>query len=426
MSAFLFLRRIGTVSGLFILLFAAGLPIETHANGDRVTTHRDERGWKLEVNGEPFYIKGVVWSYSPRGENHSYDLWSESDEFIRKVIDYDFGLMKAAGVNAIRSFTMIPPEWVTYVYREHGIMTVVNPLLGRYGHAVDGEWVPVTDYSEPATRETLKRDTLEIVRKYKDVPGVLMFALGNESNYGLSWSSYEIENLPSGEQDAAKARYLYSLFNEVIAAGKAVDPDHPFTIVNGDTQYIRLIAELCSELDLFGANVYRGRSFTNLWVQVDRELDLPVVLFEFGSDAFNARTGREDQRAQALILKDQWREMYAKAYGNGAEGNSVGGFVFEWRDEWWKYRQTERLDVHDQTASWANQAYLFDWVAGRNNMNEEWFGITALGLPNADGVYEAHPRLAYEVLSDVFAINPYEASPTEIDAVFEAIETQHR
>ena len=61
-----------------------------------------------------------------------------------------------------------------------------------------------------------------------------MFALGNESNYGLSWSSFEIENLPVGEQHEAKARFLYSLFNEAMAAGKAIDPNHPFTIVNGD------------------------------------------------------------------------------------------------------------------------------------------------------------------------------------------------
>ncbi|HSN71187.1 MAG TPA: hypothetical protein VLT59_06750, partial [Steroidobacteraceae bacterium] len=288
-----FLRRNGLAGGLLTVLFALGLPLDGHAQADKVTTYKDERGWKLQVNGEDFYIKGIVWGYSPRGQNYTYNLWGESDDFIRKVLDYDFGLMKAAGVNAIRSFTMIPPQWVTYIYREHGIMTVINPLMGRYGYTIGGKWVPFTDYSDPLTRETLKRDTLEIVRQYKDVPGVLMFAFGNESNYGLSWSSFEIENLPEGEQNTAKARYLYSLFNEVIAAGKAIAPNHPFTIVNGDIQYIDLIAELVPELDILGSNVYRGPSFTNLWEQVDAKLDLPVVFFEFGSDAFNARAFEE-------------------------------------------------------------------------------------------------------------------------------------
>ncbi|MEJ2523302.1 MAG: hypothetical protein P8080_10575 [Gammaproteobacteria bacterium] len=405
-------------AGLLAVAVLLGAPGVSHAQADTVTTYQDENGWKLKVNGEDYYVKGVVWGYSPRGQNYTYNLWGESDDFIRKVLDYDFGLMRAAGINTIRSFTTIPPEWVTYIYREHGIMTVINPLMGRYGYNIDGKWVPFVDYSDPATRDTLKRDMVEIVEQFKDVPGVLMFAFGNESNYGLSWSSFEIENLPEGEQNVAKARYLYSLFEEVMAAGQAVAPNQPFTIVNGDIQYLDLIAEYCKSMDLLGVNAYRGPSFTDLWARVDQELDLPVVFFEFGSDAFNARRLEEDQLSQALLLKNQWQEIYNKSYGNGEEGNALGGFVFEWRDEWWKYLQTENLDIQDTHASWSNQGYLFDWAEGRNNMNEEWFGITALGLPNSDGVYEARPRMAYDVLAEVFSMDPYDASKAEINAMF--------
>jgi len=234
-----------------------------------------------------------------------------------------------------------------------------------------------------------------------------MFAFGNESNYGLSWSSFEIENLPEGEQNEAKAHYLYTLFNEVLTEGKKLAPNLPFTIVNGDLQYIDLIAELMPNLDLLGTNSYRGKSFASLWADVEKKLDLPVLFFEFGSDAFNAREFAEDQVAQAVILRDQWKEMYNKAAGNNEEGNSIGGFVFEWRDEWWKYRQTENLDQQDNNASWSNQAYMFDWAEGKDNMNEEWFGITALGMPNADGVYTARPRAAYDVLSKIWHMDPY-------------------
>ena len=298
---------------------------------DVATTYKDENGWKLQVNGDDFYIKGIVWGYSPRGQNYSYNLWGESDDFIRKVLDYEFSLLQAAGVNAIRSFNFMPPKWVTYVYKEYGIMTVINPLMGRYGATIGGKWVPFVDYSDEFTRAALKAEALSYVDQYKDVPGVMMFAFGNESNYGLSWSSFEIENLPEGEQNTAKARYLYSLFEEVIASGKKIAPDKLFSIVNGDIQYIDLIAELVPSLDVLGSNVYRGRSFTDIWARVDEKLDLPLVFFEFGSDAFDALAAREDEYAQAAILKDQWREMYHKAYGNGDEGNAIGGFVFQWR-----------------------------------------------------------------------------------------------
>ena len=133
----------------FTLIICAPFASQVQA-ADVVTTHKDESGWKLQVNGDDYYIKGVVWGYTPRNQNYTYNLWGESDDFIRKVLDYDFGLMKAAGINTIRSFAMIPPEWVTYVYKEHGIMTVINPLMGRYGYTVGGRWVPFTDYSDRA------------------------------------------------------------------------------------------------------------------------------------------------------------------------------------------------------------------------------------------------------------------------------------
>jgi len=408
MAGISFFKRIKHVGSMLIasLLLSIAFAAQVQA-ADVVTTVKDVDGWKLQVNGDDYYIKGVVWSYSPRNQNYTYNLWGESDDFIRKVLDYEFGLMKAAGINTIRSFAMIPPEWVTYIFKEHGIRTVINPLMGRYGYNVGGRWIPNVDYSDELTRATLLTDMMEYVNQYKNTPGILMFAFGNESNYGLSWSSFEIENLPEGEQNTAKARYLYSLFNDVVTEGKKIAPNLPFTIVNGDIQYIDLIAELMPDLELLGTNAYRGKSFTGLWADVDQKLDIPVLLFEFGSDAFNARNFAEDQVAQAMLLRDQWKEMYNKAAGNNEEGNSIGGFVFEWRDEWWKYLQIENLDKQDTNASWSNQAYPFDWAEGKNNMNEEWFGIVALGLPNSDGVYTARPRAAYDMLSEVWHMDPY-------------------
>ena len=409
--------------GFLICVALAGAAVPA---ADVVTTTRDQDGWRLLVNGQDYYVKGVVWGYSPRGENYAYDLWGEPDDLVRAVLDYEFTLMKTAGINAIRSFALIPPRWVSYVYREYGIMTIINPLMGRYGATIDGHWVPVVDYADPVTRRTLKAEALEIVSEYQNVPGVLMFALGNESNYGLSWSGFEIQDLPEGEQHAEQARYLYSLFNETIRDGKTIAPDVPFTIVNGDIQYIDLIEELMPDLDLLGVNAYRGPGFTSLWKVVDEKLDLPVVLFEFGSDAFDALEGREDQLAQARLLKSQWQEMYNNAWGNSEEGNSIGGFVFEWRDEWWKYLQDENLDVHDTHASWSNQGYLFDWAEGRNNMNEEWFGITALGRRNADGVYTARPRAAYYVLSEIWALDPYECNKAARNEIIDGIDVKRR
>jgi len=407
---------------MFLAVFYPSYAAAAH----KVTTYKDEQGWKLKVDGKDMYVKGLVWGYSPKGENFNYNLWGQSDEFIMKVLDHDFTLMKDAGVNSIRAFSNIPPKWITYIYEQYGIMTAVNPLMGRYGANIDGTWVPQTDYSDPRTREVLVAEIEEVVRTYKDTPGVLMYALGNESNYGLEWSAdFEIENLPTGEAHAAKAVFLYTLFQEAIAAGKKIDPDRPFTIVNGDIQYMDLIKEYVTDLDILGSNVYRGNGFTSLWKDVEEALGLPVLFFEFGADAFNSKNFAEDQAAQASFLRAQWQEMYNKSYGNGQEGNSIGGYVFEFRDEWWKYKQTENLDKHDRTASWANGGYTYDYVEGQNNMNEEWWGIARLGDPDSNGVYVAEPRAAYYVLSEIWKIDPYKYKTESINTDIRNIDLEY-
>ena len=331
MAKFVNMNWINNISVILFALIFISASLNVHAkSADIVTTYKDDKGWKIQVSGKDHYVKGVVWGYTPRGENYTYSLWNKSEKHIREVLDHEFTLMKAANINTIRAFSTIPPKWVTYAYEEYGIMTAINPLMGRYGLNINGVWTPQTNYADPLTRQILIAEVAEIVKKYKGVPGVIMVALGNESNYGLEWSAdFEIENLPEGEKHKEKAKYLYSLYHDVIKVGKEIDPDRLFSIVNGDLQYMDLIKEYVTNLDVLGSNVYRGIGFTDLWKRVDEELDLPVLFFEFGADAFNSKEFKEDQASQAIFLRGQWQEMYNKSYGNGQEGNSVGGFVFE-------------------------------------------------------------------------------------------------
>ena len=52
----------------------------------------------------------------------------------------------------------------------------------------------------------LKAEIAALVEEFEGTPGMLMWLLGNENNYGLSWSSFEIEALPEGERNSARAR----------------------------------------------------------------------------------------------------------------------------------------------------------------------------------------------------------------------------
>lgn len=368
----------------------------------------DASGQRLQVGGRDFLVKGVNWDYMPIGDNYSYDFWNQPDDMIRAALAREMGLLRAMGANSIRQYVGIPPRWVKYIYETYGIWTVLNHPLGRYGFTIDGVWHPVIDYSDPKMTGPIQADFLATVEKFKDTPGVLMWLLGNENNYGLSWKSFEIEALPVGERDAARAKHLYAFFGQVIDATHAADAARPVAMANGDVQYIDLIAQECKGLDIFGTNVYRGVSVRDLYDVVKTKLGKPVLFTEFGSDAFNARELREDQGMQARYLTGQWQEIHEMTAGKGRAENAIGGLVFQWSDGWWKFGQESRLDIHDTNASWPNGGYD-DFVPGMNNMNEEWWGICAKGPADGQGLYDLYPRAAYYTLQKVFGLDPYSA-----------------
>ena len=376
----------------------------------------DESGRKLQVDGKDYMVFGMNWGYMPIGENYMYNLWDHPDDVIEAALAREMPLLRDMGVNSIRQYVGIPPRWVQYIYENYGITTMLNHLVGRYGYTLDGTWIPSVDYSDPYFRESVMAEVVSLVEEYRDTPGVLMWLLGNENNYGLHWSSFEIEALPEGERDDARARYLYSLYSEITEEIKRADPEKLVAISNGDLQYIDIIAEECENLDILGTNVYRGISARDLFQEVKDKLGIPMVFTEFGADAYNAKEMREDQLMQAKYHIGQWEEIYEQSHGKGRVGNAIGGYIFQWSDGWWKFGQESRLDIHDTNASWPNGGYSEDFVQGENNMNEEWWGITAKGPPDHRTLYEIYPRAAYYALRQAFKLDPY-ASGTDIAAI---------
>ena len=395
---------------LYLLL---GLSFSLFAQADQVTIEQNDNGIKLLVNGKALMVNGMNWDYFPIGTNYSYSLWNQSDAFIKQALDHEMPLLKNMGVNAIRVYTGIQRKWIQYIYETYGIYTMLNHSFGRYGLTLDGAWVANTEYSDPRVIALLEKEVKELAAAYKDTPGLLLYLLGNENNYGLFWGGAETEDIPVEDRKSTeRARHMYKLFNSAAVAMRAIDKSHPVAICNGDLLFLDIIAKECKDVDIFGINVYRGISFTDLFDRVKREYGKPVLLTEFGSDAFNAVTNQEDQQPQAILNVANWREIYENAAGLGKAGNSIGGFTFQFSDGWWKYGQTLNLDVHDTNASWSNGGYLFDYVEGENNMNEEWFGICAKGPTNPAGFYQLFPRAAYYALKEAHQLNPYAPGTT--------------
>ncbi len=376
-----------------------------------VSVKKSGDGFMLDANGSSFFINGMNWDYFPVGTNYNYSLWQQPDALIKAALDYEMPLLKNMGVNTIRQYTGVPAKWIKYIYESYGIYTMLNHSFGRYGLNVKGKWEANTDYGNPAVREILLKEVSDMANQYKGTPGLLLFLLGNENNYGLFWRGAETENIPMADRKSTKDAYhLYKLFNDGASAIKAIDQSHPVAICNGDLLFLDIITKECKDVDVLGINVYRGASFGDMYDKVKKEYGKPVMLTEFGSDAYNTIANTEDQEYQAKILVANWKEIYANAAGLGKAGNSLGGFTFQFSDGWWKTGQTVNLDEHDASASWSNGGYLNDYKAGENNMNEEWFGICAKGATNERGTYQLFPRAAYYALKEAHQFNPYQAA----------------
>ncbi len=394
---------------LLLILFAVPVIAQT----DQISVVHDDDGMSLVVNGKDFMINGMNWDYYPIGTNFSYSLWNQPDDIIMAALDAEMSMLKNMGVNAVRIYTGIQPRWIKYIYENYGIYTMLNHSFGRYGLPLDGTFVPNTEYADPRVRQVLLAEVTQMVEDYQNTPGLLLYLLGNENNYGLFWEGAETEDIPiEDRKSTTRARAMYKLFNEAVVEMKKVATNRPIAICNGDLLFLEIIAEECKDIDIFGTNVYRGVSFGDAFQRVRDEINKPILFTEFGADAFNARDNQEDQASQAYYMVGNWKEIYENAAGLGKAGNSLGGFTFQFSDGWWKYGQTERLDVHDNNASWANGGYLSDFVEGENNMNEEWFGICAKGPTNARGLYQLYPRAAYYALKEAHQLNPYGSGVT--------------
>lgn len=414
-------RTVPFLSLLCLLLFFTA---SVMAQTDPIEVQESEDGWRLLVNNEPFMINGMNWDYFPIGTNYMYSIWDEPPGFIRQALDYEMGLLQNMGVNTIRVYTGIPRYWIEYIYDNFGIYTMLNHSFGRYGVDLDGVWMANTEYSDPRVQELLLNEVTKMVQEFNGTRGLLLYLLGNENNYGLFWGGAETEDIPVADrQSSIRARAMYEMFNDAALAMKAISDDIPIALCNGDLLFLELIVELTPDVDIFGINVYRGETFTDLFDRVAEEYGKPVLLTEFGSDAFNARTNQEDQRMQAHYKHLNWKDIYSHAAGLGRSGNSIGGFTFQFSDGWWKYGQTVDLDVHNTEASWSNGGYTWDYVEGENNMNEEWFGITAKGPADSEGFYELFPRAAYYVIKEAHNFDPYApgANPGDLERHFDAI-----
>ncbi len=393
-----------TIAVVALGVYLAGRPMDNSQVSSIKIDKSD--GYKLLVNNEPLVIRGVCYSPIPVGKDYEYNFWGDPN----KPWLYDGKMMKAMGVNTVRLYRVGKnPEEVRQVvsdlYSQFGIYSLMGHYLGFWS------WPP-PNYADDAFKEKVKTEVLEMVRLYKDTPGVLMWVLGNENNYSFDrdvqrWSSDAIDALPTPEeQKKEKARLYYSFVNDLAREIKQIDPRHPVVMGVGEVASLDSARQHAPDVDVIGVIAYRGNTFGSLFRQVKQKYDLPVLVTEWGADSYNALRGEPDEESQAEFLKEQWKDIERNTYLKNGEKNALGGTLFEWNDEWWKGNENlpDTWSIQDTAGHWGHASYYHDAeVLGRMNMNEEWWGVVALNPKNTvNGNHERVPKKSYLVLKSLW------------------------
>jgi len=369
---------------------------------------KDSR-YELMVEGKPYIVKGVCYNAVPVGEGLAYDWWSDPN----KPWIVDGKLMKEMGINTIRIYSAGEnPEAVKNVIRDlynlYGIRTIMGHWIGFWEY-------PCPLYGDKIFQDRVRKEVIEMVNTYKDEPGILLWILGNENNFSCfgrvnPWSSDEVDKETDPQKkNALRAKIYYSFVNDLSKDIHRIDPDHPVALGNGELLGLDYANQFCQDIDMVACIIYRGKNFGNIFETLRRTFDKPILLAEFGADAFDAYRKKEDQEVQSYFLVSQWQQIFQNLGSNkeGA-GNCIGGASFEWADEWWKHNEwsPDGWKVHDTESNWSSGSYYFDIkVEGNKNMNEEWFGIVRLSEEKENGLNIRTPRKAYYDIRD-FWKNP--------------------
>jgi len=343
--------------------------------------------WQLFVDGRPFIIKGITYSPTRVGESPDegtlsnwmfqdinkngmidapYEAWVDKnrnniqDEDEKAV--GDFYLMKKMGVNCIRVYHQpfkINKKLLRDLYKNYGIYVAIGDFLGKYALGSGASWQEGTDYNNPVHCKNMLESVKKMVLEFRDEPYVLLWILGNENVYGVACNA---DKYPAS---------FFKFANQAAKLIKELDPlKRPVAIASGDTLYLDLFAKYCPDIDIFGTNSYRGKhGFLGLWEDVKEIADKPVIITEFGAPSYaEGYTLKEAEDFQAEYLRNSWEDIYNNSAGLGC-GNALGGFVFEWLDEWWKAYEPF---YHDKKG-------LFTGPFLDGYMHEEWLGVCGQG-----------------------------------------------
>lgn len=300
---------------------------------------------QIRLNGEVFSAKGVCYQPTPIGQDPSAappfgdyytsgyaDLWARDFVNIRKM-----------GANLIRLYSWTPgPDHSAFL--EAAWNNGEEPLYVLINRYIN----PATDWTDPAAVDAIAADWIAIANEVKDHPAVMGFLVGNEVN-AKNGNGYNPD--------------FWAAMNNITTAVKLTAPDKLVSVaITEALDQVSTHDAFMTFLDFWALQVYRGDSFGSFFDEYAAVSTKPLIVTEFGYDAWNANAGAEfsdNARLPADAMETLLNELKANA------AIASGGCVFEYADEWWK---SGSPFTHDAPPGWPGP-----FADGEGN--EEWWGV---------------------------------------------------
>jgi len=327
-------------------------------------------GRKILINSQPFFARGAAYSPVPVPSSPgALDLFSNANS---AYWSGDLDSLKAMGANTIRIYTDLNEAGPYDAFLNKCVTNKIYVILNYY---VNG------DISNTTFINTCATGFSNMVKRYTGHPAVLAFALGNEEN-NANWSPSQVANF----------------LKIVFAQARPIQSVIPLTTTFADNNLAGFIPASDAYVDFWCLQIYRGASFYNLFTTYSTWSNKPLIITEYGLDAYSQTKQQEDPTTQSLWGTNLVKEIEQNSVWNtNNPGVASGGLVFEYTDEWWKYT--------DPTAH--NSGGNADAQYPDGYANPEYYGIVAIGpgTPNTRA-----PRTLYTSMKTMWTTCAYPAN----------------
>ena len=332
----------------------------------------------------PFLIRGVAWGPTQIGDGPG-----DPFHYPSAVWKPDIEAMRAMGANSVKSY-----DFNITLDHTSAFDTLYNGGKNPI-YTVPCIWIPAINfYDDPTAPSDSTRDLVKkyanMTANYADHPAVIGCSIGGEINQhphvgekgfldvmALSTAAAR-KGIASRNGGDGNAKMLFTTF---------VD-DQDSSLSTGE-QY-------GADIDIWGADVYGPSLQQNLDRYRSGNHKAPLAFTEYGLP-FSTRDGSgkgiplegDDEVNASKALLSQVHEI-EKDYARH-DAVTVGGFLFEWSDEWWKKGNPS---AHD----WGGNK-VTNFPGGY--WDEEWFGLNSIFAQDGD-VDGRTPRTIVSLLADLW------------------------